>query len=157
MMNKFFLTVGYSGLSPKAPGTVGSAVSLVLGYGLLYVGVPVSTLLLLAIAIGVFAVRQIDVYEDEVGEHDSKEIVIDELVGMWIALSIVGLNPVGAVLSFLGFRLFDIWKPSVIGRIDREMKGGKGVVLDDALAGVFGGLLASLVYKGLLFLDLIAL
>ena len=45
------------------------------------------------------------------------------------------------ILSFIYFRLFDIYKPSVIGRIDKEMSGGYGVVLDDAIAGFFAGIL----------------
>jgi phosphatidylglycerophosphatase A len=88
---KFFITVGFSGLSPKAPGTVGSFVALILGLFLLEFVHP-STLFLLSLLVTVIAVKQIDIYEKEVGIHDSSEIVIDELSGMWIALSICGLN-----------------------------------------------------------------
>jgi phosphatidylglycerophosphatase A len=88
---KFFLTVGFSGLSPKAPGTVGSFVSLLIGLFLLEF-LHVSTLFLLALLVTVIAVKQINIYEEEVGAHDGKEIVIDELAGMWIALSICGIN-----------------------------------------------------------------
>lgn len=88
---KFFITVGFSGLSPKAPGTVGSFVALILGLFLLEFVHP-STLFLLSLLVTVIAVKQIDIYEKEVGIHDSSEIVIDELAGMWIALSICGLN-----------------------------------------------------------------
>ena len=90
-LRKFFLTVGFSGLSPKAPGTVGSFVSLILGLFLLEF-LHSSTLFLLSILITVVAIKQIDIYEKEVGLHDSSEIVIDELAGMWIALSICGIN-----------------------------------------------------------------
>ena len=78
-LRKFFLTVGFSGLSPKAPGTVGSFVSLILGLFLLEF-LHSSTLFLLSILITVVAVKQIDIYEKEVGLHDSSEIVIDELI-----------------------------------------------------------------------------
>ena len=78
-LRKFFLTVGFSGLSPKAPGTVGSFVSLILGLFLLEF-LHSSTLFLLSILITVVAIKQIDIYEKEVGLHDSSEIVIDELV-----------------------------------------------------------------------------
>jgi phosphatidylglycerophosphatase A len=148
-MRKFFLTVGYSGLSPKAPGTVGSFVSLVLILFLLPY-LHVSTIFLLALLISVIAVKQIDIYEKEVNEHDGKEIVIDELAGMWIALSISGATAqnwlIPAVLSFIFFRIFDIWKPSIIGKIDRDVKGGWGVMGDDLLAGIFGGICASACY-----------
>ncbi|HJE03053.1 Phosphatidylglycerophosphatase A [Aliarcobacter thereius] len=140
---KFFLTVGFSGLSPKAPGTAGSFVSLILALALLEF-LHSSTLLLLAILISIIAVKQINIYEKEVGIHDSSEIVIDELAGMWIALSLSGINNenilITASLAFIFFRLFDIWKPSIIGKIDRDVKGGLGVMGDDILAGVFAGI-----------------
>ncbi len=145
-MRKFFLTVGYSGLSPKAPGTVGSFVSLIIGVALLMF-LSYSNLFLLAVLISIVAVKQIDIYEKEVGVHDSKEIVIDELAGMWIALSLSGITTdnwlVPAVLAFIYFRLFDIWKPSIIGRIDEKVEGGWGVMGDDLVAGVAAGVATS--------------
>lgn len=147
---KFFLTVGFSGLSPKAPGTVGSFVSLIIGLFLLEF-LHVSTLFLLSLLITVIAIKQIDIYEREVGMHDGKEIVIDELAGMWIALSICGINSqnmvIMAILAFAFFRLFDIWKPSIIGKIDRDVKGGLGVMGDDVLAGIAAGIASAGVYQ----------
>ena len=147
---KFFLTVGFSGLSPKAPGTVGSFVSLIIGLFFLEF-LHVSTLFLLALLITVIAIKQIDIYENEVGMHDGKEIVIDELAGMWIALSICGINSenilIMAPLAFLFFRLFDIWKPSIIGKMDRDVKGGLGVMGDDVLAGIAAGIASAGVYQ----------
>ena len=147
---KFFLTVGFSGLSPKAPGTVGSFVSLLLGMFLIQYLHP-STLFLLALLITVIAVKQINIYEKEVGEHDSKEIVIDELAGMWIALAICGINSenflIMSVLAFVYFRLFDIWKPSIIGKIDEKVEGGWGVMGDDLVAGIAGGVAAAGTYQ----------
>src|SRR5574344_1173915 len=140
---RFFLTVGFSGLSPKAPGTVGSFVALIFGLFLLQF-LHVSTLFLLALFITVVAIKQINIYEKEVGIHDSSEIVIDELAGMWIALSICGINSenmfILAPVAFIFFRIFDIWKPSIIGKIDREIKGGLGVMGDDVVAGIFAGI-----------------
>ncbi|RBQ28569.1 phosphatidylglycerophosphatase A family protein [Aliarcobacter vitoriensis] len=142
-IRRFFLTVGYSGLSPKAPGTVGSFVALILGLFLLEF-LHTSTLFLLSLLITVVAIKQINIYEEEVGIHDGSEIVIDELAGMWIALSICGINSenvlVLAPLAFIFFRIFDIYKPSVIGKIDRDVKGGLGVMGDDVVAGVFAGI-----------------
>lgn len=149
-LRKFFLTVGFSGLSPKAPGTVGSFVSLFIGLFLLEF-LHVSTLFLLSLLITVIAIKQIDIYEHEVGMHDGKEIVIDELAGMWIALSICGINSenmvIMAILAFAFFRLFDIWKPSIIGKIDRDVKGGLGVMGDDVLAGIAAGIASAGVYQ----------
>ncbi len=148
MLNKFFLTVGFSGLSPKAPGTVGSFISLIIAMGLLHF-ISITTLFLLSILISVVAVKQIDIYEKEVGVHDGKEIVIDELAGMWIAMSVAGVsteNWTMGIIAFIFFRIFDIWKPSIIGKIDRDVKGGWGVMGDDIVAGIFAGLSTSLVY-----------
>lgn len=99
-----------------------------------------NTLFLAAVLIGLIAIAQIDKEEEESKIHDSSYIVIDELVGMWLAMAISGLSLVGVILSFIFFRIYDITKPSLIGKIDKEVKGGLGVVADDALAGVLAGL-----------------
>ncbi len=99
-----------------------------------------NTLFLAAILIGLIAISQIDKEEEESKIHDSSYIVIDELVGMWLAMAISGLSLAGVILSFIFFRIYDITKPSLIGKIDKEVKGGLGVVADDALAGVLAGL-----------------
>ncbi len=99
-----------------------------------------NTLFLAAVLIGLIAITQIDKEEEESKIHDSSYIVIDELVGMWLAMAISGLSLAGVVLSFVFFRIYDITKPSLIGKIDKEVKGGLGVVADDALAGVLAGL-----------------
>lgn len=99
-----------------------------------------NTLFLAAVLIGLIAISQIDKEEEESKIHDSSYIVIDELVGMWLAMAISGLSLAGVVLSFIFFRIYDITKPSLIGKIDKEVKGGLGVVADDALAGVLAGL-----------------
>ncbi|EJB18431.1 phosphatidylglycerophosphatase A [Helicobacter pylori CPY3281] len=142
-MNKFslracFLTLFFSGYSKKAPGTIGSLVALLLGLPILIFSA--NTLFLAAVLIGLIAIAQIDKEEEESKIHDSSYIVIDELVGMWLAMAISGLSLVGVILSFIFFRIYDITKPSLIGKIDKEVKGGLGVVADDALAGVLAGL-----------------
>ncbi|PUD28440.1 phosphatidylglycerophosphatase A [Helicobacter pylori] len=156
-MDKFslrtcFLTLFFSGYSKKAPGTIGSLVALLLGLPVLIFSA--NTLFLGAIFIGLIAIAQIDKEEEETNIHDSSYIVIDELVGMWLAMAISGLSLVGVVLSFIFFRIYDITKPSLIGRIDKEVKGGLGVVADDALAGVLAGLSALLVINVLGFFNI---
>ncbi len=113
-----------------------------------------NTLFLGAIFIGLIAITQIDKEEEESKIHDSSYIVIDELVGMWLAMAISGLSLAGVVLSFIFFRIYDITKPSLIGKIDKEVKGGLGVVADDALAGVLAGLSALLVISVLGFFNI---
>ncbi len=113
-----------------------------------------NTLFLGAVFVGLIAITQIDKEEEESKRHDSSYIVIDELVGMWLAMAISGLSLAGVVLSFIFFRIYDITKPSLIGRIDKEVKGGLGVVADDALAGVLAGLSALLVINVLGFFNI---
>ncbi|UOR24330.1 phosphatidylglycerophosphatase A [Helicobacter pylori] len=156
-MNKFslracFLTLFFSGYSKKAPGTIGSLVALLLGLPILIFSA--NTLFLAAVLIGLIAIAQIDKEEEESKIHDSSYIVIDELVGMWLAMAISGLSLAGVVLSFIFFRFYDITKPSLIGKIDKEVKGGLGVVADDALAGVLAGLSVLLVINILGFFNI---
>ncbi|MCQ2686531.1 phosphatidylglycerophosphatase A [Helicobacter pylori] len=156
-MDKFnlracFLTLFFSGYSKKAPGTIGSLVALLLGLPILIFSA--NTLFLGAIFVGLIAITQIDKEEEETKRHDSSYIVIDELVGMWLAMAISGLSLAGVILSFIFFRIYDITKPSLIGRIDKEVKGGLGVVADDALAGVLAGLSALLVIHILGFFNI---
>ncbi|HUH41830.1 MAG: phosphatidylglycerophosphatase A [Sulfurimonas sp.] len=165
-MNWFFITLGYSGLSPKAPGTVGTLVSLPLGM-LILIYFDAQTLFLATLLISIIAIREINKYEAKSGTHDDKRIVIDELAGMWFALSVapaisVSMSEVTdfqngfliqSLLSFVLFRYFDITKPSIIGRLDREAKGGLGVVADDVVAGFVAGILSALIWYGLLELQ----
>ncbi|PUD43899.1 phosphatidylglycerophosphatase A [Helicobacter pylori] len=156
-MDKFslracFLTLFFSGYSKKAPGTIGSLVALLLGLPVLIFSA--NTLFLGAIFVGLIAIAQIDKEEEETKRHDSSYIVIDELVGMWIAMAISGLSLAGVILSFIFFRIYDITKPSLIGKIDKEVKGGLGVVADDALAGILAGLSALLVIHILGFFNI---
>ncbi|GAA7772659.1 phosphatidylglycerophosphatase A [Helicobacter pylori] len=113
-----------------------------------------NTLFLAAILIGLIAIAQIDKEEEESKIHDSSYIVIDELVGMWLAMAISGLSLAGVILSFIFFRIYDITKPSLIGKVDKEVKGGLGVVADDALAGVLAGLSTLLVINILGFFNI---
>ncbi|BAW73421.1 phosphatidylglycerophosphatase A [Helicobacter pylori] len=156
-MDKFslracFLTLFFSGYSKKAPGTIGSLVALLLGLPILIFSA--NTLFLAAVLIGLIAIAQIDKEEEESKIHDSSYIVIDELVGMWLAMAISGLSLASVVLSFIFFRIYDITKPSLIGKIDKEVKGGLGVVADDALAGVLAGLSALLIINILGFFNI---
>ncbi len=148
-MRLAFLTLFYSGLSPKAPGTMGSIVALIMGMGALEF-LNISNIFMIAILVTLVAVKQIDIYEKEVGTHDGKEIVIDEFAGMWLALSVAGVGSgmwLMGIIAFIYFRIFDIWKPSVIGKIDENVKGGWGVMGDDLVAGLFAGLCTSMTYN----------
>ena len=159
-MNRFFITLFYSGLYPKAPGTVGSFVALLIGIpALAYLGNQL--MFTLTLLISAIAIKEINRYEASSATHDDKSIVIDELTGMWFALSIAPgtmLNfsdifdfsngfLIQSLLAFVLFRYFDIAKPSIIGRIDRNMSGGLGVMLDDIVAGFAAGISAAVLWQ----------
>ncbi len=153
-MRRLFLTFFYSGLLPKAPGTWGTIAGAILGIGILqYLGL--ETLFLSMVLITIVAIKEIDKEEAQSGIHDASEIVIDEVAGIWLAMAMSGATMTQIVLSIIFFRVFDIWKPSVIGRIDREVKGGLGVMGDDLLAGVFAGIASAGVYQALGYLNLV--
>lgn len=153
-LQKLFLTFFGSGLSPKAPGTAGSLAAFIVGILIIYT-LGTSTLFMLTFVITIIAIFEINKYEIATNSHDNSEIVIDEVSGMWIAMLLtnsvlIGTNSfiiviIGYILSFVFFRLFDIYKPSTIGWIDREVKGGLGVMGDDVLAGIASGLLTGLI------------
>jgi len=156
-VQKFFLTFGGAGLSPIAPGTVGTLASLPVGLFILYY-LGMETLFLATLSIIIIGIFEINKYEKSTDTHDHQIIVIDEAAGMWLSLMIAHSSAVtmtypyaellSIILSFATFRLFDIWKPSTIGRIERDLKAGMGVMLDDVLAGVAGGLLSVLILMG---------
>jgi phosphatidylglycerophosphatase A len=157
-IQKLFLTFGGAGLSPKIPGTAGTLASLPIGLAVLYY-LGMETLFMLTFAITVIGIFEINKYEKLTGMHDQQYIVIDEAAGMWLSLMIAYSTAItmhypyaellSILFSFAAFRLFDIWKPSTIGWIDREVKGGLGVMLDDVIAGIAGGLLSVVILMGI--------
>ncbi len=150
-INWFFLTGFYSGLLPKAPGTWGSLVGVVIAFLVIkFFPNPNQTILMLALLFFVMGYKMVEEYEKNGGIHDDKRIVIDEIAGVLITIGILGNLKQDTIIkllfAFLAFRILDIWKPSIIGRIDKKLKGGLGVMGDDALAGIFGGILAGIFY-----------
>ena len=84
-----------------------------------------------------------------VREKDSGMIVIDEAVGLWIAMIPCVLTPLSVGLAFVLFRVFDILKPFPIGWLDKRVNGATGVMIDDVLAGIYAALvLIGLRYAG---------
>jgi len=157
-IQRLFLTFFGSGLSPKAPGTVGTFSALIVGIIIIHT-MGMETLFMVTLAITVIGIFEINKYEASTGVHDLQEIVIDEAAGIWITLMVVYPTAlsvsypygelIGIIFSFASFRLFDIWKPSTIGTIDRKVSGGLGVMGDDILAGFAGGFLSVIVMMGI--------
>ncbi|MFK7955810.1 MAG: phosphatidylglycerophosphatase A [Lysobacterales bacterium] len=130
------LATGFgSGLSPWAPGTVGSLAAMPMFWFLW----PLPPLLYWLVVAGVFllGVWASQRLSDDLKVHDHGGIVIDEFVGVYIALA--GCPRIWwlVVLGWLAFRFFDILKPPPIGWLDRRVSGGFGIMVDDVLAGLY--------------------
>ena len=130
-----------SGLAPMAPGTVGSVTALPLAYFLL--SVPTWFAILVVVVLFLAGVWASNVVEAALEEHDASLIVIDEVVGQCLVVILLDLCLRGVVdtgwlmlVSFTGFRLFDIAKPWPVGWVDGKVEGGFGVMLDDVVAAL---------------------
>ena len=140
-----WLSVGFgSGLSPIAPGTVGSFFALIIYYYLFFgniIEVIDHLIFLFFIVISFFI--GLFIYPKTVeGEEDPSSFVLDEFVGMWVAcipLAIIDFPLMWLFISFLLFRIFDIWKPLGIKVLDRK-QGAFYVMIDDVLAGMFAAI-----------------
>lgn len=142
----YLLALGFgSGLSPKAPGTVGSLVGMILFLPAL--GLPVLMQLLvigLGLALGIWICDRV---AKDMDIKDPGAIVWDEFVGMWIAM--LWLPSIfWAPLAFAAFRFFDVLKPWPVSLADRELTGGLGVMMDDVVAGIY----ALLIVQAMVFL-----
>jgi len=131
-----FTSVGYVGLIPGAPGTYGSLVTLPLAY---FWSILVTDDLFITagflIVLTLFGVVASNKVSAELGVEDPGEIVIDELVGQWIAVLAIPAHWGYWLAAFILFRVFDIWKPWLIDK-SQHLPGGVGVMMDDVLAGL---------------------
>lgn len=125
-----------SGLSPKAPGTAGSVVALVLYY-LFLQGLQPLVFLAVVLAATIVGIYLCHYAADKLGVHDHPGIVWDEFAGLWLALFACPPGWVWPLAGFALFRLFDIVKPPPIGWLDKNLDGGLGIMVDDIVAGSF--------------------
>ncbi len=138
-LRKVLLTWFACGRVPFAPGTVGSLGALPFGWILLAIGGP---LLLLGAATALFIAGWLCADAELPGDDsDPSWIVVDEVVGMWIALAAAPVAIFWHIATFVLFRLFDILKPWPVSWADRNVGGGLGVMLDDVLAGLYAALI----------------
>jgi phosphatidylglycerophosphatase A len=124
-----------TGLSPRAPGTFGS----LLGVLLAWVTLPLPLNLKLVFGLVLFAAG-IWLCGDaarRIGVHDHPGIVWDEIVAMYLVLLALPLSVPFWIAGYLSFRLFDIWKPWPIRDLDHRLGGGLGIMLDDLLAALY--------------------
>ena len=129
-----------AGWLKPGPGTYGSAAAVLLWYGAAHLFHPVNTALAIATAFAALAAALIGIPAStlvarESGREDPGFVVIDEVAGQWIALIAIRPDWQHAALALALFRLFDIWKPWPIGRLE-ALPEGTGIMLDDVAAGV---------------------
>ena len=132
-----------SGYFPKAPGTAGAVLATIIWFGMAFIiKQPMHLLIATASLIVVFTILGVwssGIMEAYWGKDPSK-VVVDEMVGVWIPL--LAVNNTNkyyvyyALTALLLFRLFDIFKPLGIRKME-EIKGGWGIMLDDILAGLY--------------------
>lgn len=153
-LQKLFITFLGTGLSPKSPEIVASLTALIIGVILLHT-MGMETLFMLVLAVSVIGVFEINKYDDPL----SSEVVIDDATGMWLALlvpytTVLSLSypyaqELGIFFSFTSFLLFMTWKPSTIGWIKQNIKGGLGIIGSAVLAGFAAGFLTVAILLGI--------
>jgi phosphatidylglycerophosphatase A len=135
----------YCGYAPKAPGTAGSLAAIAIAWPLhAYAGMAPWSFAILALALLGPAIWAADVTASETGLKDPQIVVVDEVVGQWIAIAGASFGKAGMnwktwCAAFVLFRAFDMWKPPPVRQLE-QIRGGAGIVLDDVMAGIYAAL-----------------
>lgn len=130
-----FLASGFgSGCAPVAPGTFGTLAAIPVWMMLSFLS-PIPYVIAV-IAIFILGCYVSEKASQELNVHDHGGIVIDEFVGFFITMFLVPFSWINILLGFVLFRIFDVIKPWPIKIVDRQVKGGFGIMVDDVLAGV---------------------
>ena len=132
------LATGFgAGYAPRAPGTAGSAVGL--GFGLALAAAPLGLPGTAAVtaAVCIAGLPICEAAARRIGEPDPAIVVWDEIAGMLLAVFALPSGWYWWLIAFALFRTFDALKPWPIGWLDRRVRGGPGIMLDDLVAGAF--------------------
>ncbi len=131
------------GLLPGAPGTFGALFGIPVAIGLRSLGSLTETLsMLVFLALAYWAC---DIAWRMAGEDDPRWVVIDEVAGLLVSVFGAASGFIDFSLGFVLFRIFDVWKPYPICRMER-LHGAKGILMDDLLAGVFANLCLRIIH-----------
>lgn len=134
----------YSGLIPKAPGTWGSLFALLPWYFCRNLSLYHYLILLISLFIlGFFSAGSAEKILDQ---PDPGCIVIDEILGMFITLTLAPNHPAAWITGFLLFRFFDIVKPFPVSWLDTHLHGGIGIMMDDVVAGLYALICLQLIW-----------
>lgn len=130
-----FATWFGTGIIPFAPGSWGSLAALPFAVGAYSLGLFISCFSLLVIFF--FSIPVSGAASKIMEKEDPSSVVIDEVAGIFVTLFLVPISWTIIVSGFILFRIFDIIKPFPVGLIDKKIKGGAGIVLDDIMAGIY--------------------
>ena len=141
-----FLATGCNiGKMPFAPGTFGSLSALFPCY--LLALLPLWAEIAVIVAFVCIAILVADKAEKLLAQKDPGSIVIDEIAGMMVTLAGLPFNSVTVVSGFIIFRILDIAKPFPIRTIEKRLKGGVGIVVDDLVAGIMGNMILRIIFS----------
>jgi phosphatidylglycerophosphatase A len=132
------------GYSPVAPGTVGTLAALPLIW--ISQGISGGAQAFFGACFILSAVYAADQAEKLLGQKDPGAIVIDEMAGYWVTMSLVPVTGVTLFAGFVAFRCFDVFKIPPVRYFEKQFSGGAGVVLDDIMAGVLAALSVKCLY-----------
>lgn len=133
------------GLVPFAPGTFGTLLGIPFAYALHYKGY--FAYMLVTVLFSVFAIFISELAGPLFGESDSPKIVIDEVAGFLVTMTWLPMTWQSLLIGFILFRALDAIKPGPIGYLDRKVKGGVGVVVDDLAAGIVANITLQIIYN----------
>lgn len=139
-MNPFLVLLStgcYTGYSPKAPGTLGSVLGVILAWALTFAPPPVY---LIAMGLGIPLAIWVSGRAEKHFGHDAQEIVVDEVIGMIITLAWVPSGLIPIILGFVFFRFMDITK-IFPANYAQHLPGGLGIVADDVVAAIYANFL----------------
>ena len=138
------LATGFgAGYAPFAPGTSGTLVAIPVYYFLSNISSPIYEITLIGFFfLSVWISENAEIF---LGKKDDQRIVLDEMMGFLVTMLWVPKTAILILVGFFLFRFFDILKPFPIRRLEKNLKGGYGVVLDDVLAGVYANIVLQVI------------
>ena len=145
----FIATGFFSGKIPFAPGTFGTLAAI--PFALVLLIIPASFYGIYIVGLILAAIYFADKAEQIIGKKDPGCIVIDEIAGYVVALSIVPVNIYTLAAGFFIFRFFDIIKSAPVKYFEDNFSGGAGIVLDDIMAGILTAAVLKIIYLSGIF------
>ena len=130
------------GYAPVGPGTAGSIAAIALAWIIhRLTGISGTTFAFLAVLLALPGIWAAEIEARRSGNKDPQIVVVDEVIGQWVTLAgAVALNWKSWLIALVLFRIFDMWKPWPIRRLEK-LPGGVGIVADDVLAGMYAAVI----------------